>query len=301
MRLSTLLKELNIPCKALNEQEFTSLGLVGYNAGKKVCTFLTDEKYADGLSEYITMIITIPEIVKTISHKISDSCGVCIVDDPRNSFFKLHNYLAEKTGYFRKKFETEIGENSKISSLACISPNNVRIGKNVVIEEFVSIKENSEIGDNCIIRAGSVIGGEGFEFKKDPEGLFGVKHIGGVKIGNFTEVQQNSCVDKAIYPWDDTIVGDYVKIDNLCHIAHGAKIGDNTIIIAGSGIGGRTQIGREAWIGLGAVLRNGILVGENGRVNMGAVVTKSVPDGESVTGNFAIEHKKFIENMKTIR
>ena len=31
---------------------------------------------------------------------------------------------------------------------------------------------------------------------------------------------------------------------------------------------------------------------------MGAVVTKSVADGEAVSGNFAVEHSKFIEEMK---
>ena len=46
----------------------------------------------------------------------------------------------------------------------------------------------------------------------------GVKHLGGVKIGKNVEIQHNTCVDKAVYPWDDTIIGNNSKIDNLVHI-----------------------------------------------------------------------------------
>lgn len=45
--------------------------------------------------------------------------------------------------------------------------------------------------------------------------------------------------------------------------------------------------------------QNGIEIGVNARVNMGAVVSKPVLSGQSVTGNFAIEHKVFIEDIKT--
>ena len=34
------------------------------------------------------------------------------------------------------------------------------------------------------------------------------------------------------------------------------------------------------------------------RVSLGSVVTKNVEENETVTGNFAIEHGKFIEKLK---
>lgn len=71
------------------------------------------------------------------------------------------------------------------------------------------------------------------------------------------------------------------------------------MIVAQSGIGGRTVVGDDTWIGFGATVRNGIEIGVNARVNMGAVVSKPVLSGQSVTGNFAIEHKVFIEDIKT--
>ena len=58
------------------------------------------------------------------------------------------------------------------------------------------------------------------------------------------------------------------------------------------------MVGDHVWLGFGATLRNGLIIGEGSRVNMGSVVTKNVLPGESVTGNFAIEHDKFMENLK---
>ncbi|MEG1408161.1 MAG: UDP-3-O-(3-hydroxymyristoyl)glucosamine N-acyltransferase, partial [Ruthenibacterium sp.] len=91
------------------------------------------------------------------------------------------------------------------------------------------------------------------------------------------------------------------KLDNFVHIGHAAKIEKNVLIAAHACIGGRTVIMPNAWIGIGAIVRNGIRIGCGARVNMGAVVTKSVSDGQSVTGNFAIDHQKFMSNLKNIK
>lgn len=297
MRLSKLFKQIGISCECKNEKDFLSLGLTEYNDGKAVCTFVTAEKYLQHISDEISMIITTAEIANSSAIK-QNYFGVCVVENPRIAFFTLHNYLTNDPKYVRDERNTIVGENCNISPLAMISTKNVVIGNNVVIEEFCSIKENTIIGDNCIIRAGSVIGMEGFEFKEDGDGIFRVHHVGGVQIGHDVEIQGNTCVDKAIYPWDNTLIGDYAKIDNLVHIAHGVKIGRAVMIIANSAIGGRTVIGEKAWIGIGAQIRNGMSIGTNARANMGAVVTKNVADNESVTGNFAIKHDNFIKNMK---
>ena len=135
----------------------------------------------------------------------------------------------------------------------------MRIGNNVVIEEFVSIKENTIIGDNCVIRAGSIIGGEGFEHKRNGEDVLSVKHLGGVIIEDNVEFQQGNFVDKAIYPWDDTIIGENSKTDNNVHIAHADKIGKRVFIAASTCIAGRVEIGNDVWIGPGVTVTNGII------------------------------------------
>ena len=300
MLLSAELPKIGIECKCIKEKEFDSLGLAGYNDGKNVCTFLAAAKYAAGLSEGITMILTSEKVFEELISEggLNGSYGICIVENPRLAYFLLHNYLCNTLDYARPQFASKIAESAVISPMSYIAPYNVVIGENVVIEEFVSIKENTVIGDNSVIRTGTKIGGPGFEIKNDGTKTITVKHIGGVIIGNNVEIQQNSNVDKAIYPWDDTVINDHVRVNSMVQIAHGDKIGKFTEIVAGASIQGRVSIGEGVWIGPNSVIRNGISIGDNARVNMGAVVTLSVPAEEAVSGNFARNHNSLIDEMK---
>jgi UDP-3-O-[3-hydroxymyristoyl] glucosamine N-acyltransferase len=65
-------------------------------------------------------------------------------------------------------------------------------------------------------------------------------------------------------------------------------------------IAGRARIGAKAWIGASAVVSNAVRVGEGARVRLGAMVIRDVPDGASVSGNFAVDHartlRRYIED-----
>lgn len=278
---------------------FHSLGLIEYYMGDSVCTFVENEKYIKEITSDISIVLTTGGLAEKLE-KLLPSVGICVVEKPRETYFLIHNFLSSADLYEKNKIPTKIGENCNISEHAIIPKHNVVIGNNVTIEEFVVLRENTEIGNDCIIRSGCIIGGEGFEFKKSGDNVFGVKHVGGVVIGNHVEIQYNSCIDKAIYPWDKTVIEDYVKVDNLVHIAHGVKVGKRSMIVANSGIGGRVIVGKDVWIGFGATIRNGINIKDNARVNMGAVVTKKIEKFEKVSGNFAIPHETFIEKMKKL-
>lgn len=297
MILSDYLKDVAKPdsWNVKNEQEVEVLMLSASKCQLPSCIFIDNSKFISSIPETVVMVMTTPELESEIVNK---NRGVIVSDQPRLLFFALHNYLSTKQEYCRERFETVIDPTAKVSPMACISEYNVTIGKNTIIEPFVMIYPDSVIGDNCVIRAGTAIGGCGFEFKREQERIMSVEHSGGVRIGDFVEIQNNTCIDRAIYPWDDTVISDYCKIDNLVYIAHAVKIDRNVMIVATSGVGGRTIIGENSWVGLGAKVRNGIQLGKNSRANMGAVVTKNVSDHETVSGNFAIEHSLFLENMK---
>lgn len=281
----------------LKDGEFTSLGLAIAECDEKLLTFIESEKYISGLSNKITALITTREI----GEKLKDKYGIIISERPRNDYFKLHNILSLTEGYRRESFDTTIGECCKISNLASISDKNVVIGNNVIIEEFVVIRENTVIGDNSIIRAGVILGGEGYEYKRADGIIMNVNHCGGVIIGDNVEVQYNSCIDKALYTWDNTIIGDYSKLDDLVHIEHGVKIGERCLIASRSTFGGRTVIGSDSWVGLGAIISNGLVLGSKVSISLGSVVTTNLKDGEKVSGNFAINHDKYIDFIKKIR
>lgn len=299
MLLSQILQRMayDMPYSIRNEQAFDRLALCASEAGAPSCIFIDREAFLPAIKPSVAMVLTNASLAERI---LARGVGVCICDQPRLLFFRLHNSLCQSQDYVRAPFPSEFGEGCSVSPMSSVAPNNVRIGARTVIEEFVVIRENTVVGDDCVIRAGTIIGGEGFEFKRDQDTVLPVTHAGGVVLGDRVEIQQQSCIDRAIYPWDDTMIGDESKIDNRVYIAHAVKIGRCTLIAGGTSIGGRTRIGDRCWVGLGASIVNGTTIGSDARVNMGAVVTRPVPDGGSVSGNFAIDHRAFIARMKRI-
>lgn len=68
-----------------------------------------------------------------------------------------------------------------------------------------------------------------------------------------------------------------------------AVVGDNTVIFHNVTIGGRGGlgppiVGRNVYIGCGAVLLGDIVIGDNVKIGANAVVVKNVPDGRTVVG-----------------
>lgn len=297
MKLSTLLPKLlpQYSFRIENEQDFLTLGLVVSEVDQPICTFVDTERAVCDISDGAVMVITTEELAPRL---LSAHCGVCITAQPRVVFFRLHNALAKLDFYARPHVATRVGKNCCIHPTAVISDNNVVIGDNVIVEEYAVIRSNVTIGDGSVIHAGVKLGFADFEYKKENGNLFTVEHCGGVTIGKDVEIHSNTCINKALYPWDNTIIGDNCKIDMLVQISHGAKVGKNTMIVGLSGVGGRTEIGESSWIGYGCIIRNGIHIGNNARANMGAVVSRDVADGQAVTGNFAIEHDTFMRRLK---
>ncbi len=278
--------------RLLCDGEFDIFGvLTTCGQGKKVFSYINDERYQRELvNSDISCIVCTKELLESLPDNIK---GIIVAENPGETFWKIHSIQKVI------KFATSIGNNCQISDKAYIAKENVVIGNNVIIEEFVSIKEGTKIGDNCVIRAGSIIGGEGFQLQIGCGDTYSVvKHLGSVLIGDNVELQQSVCVDKALFSWDSTVIGDGTKIDNLVHIGHAAKVGKNCKIAAGVILGGSLVTEDNIWFGINATIRNNIIIEKNADISMGSVVTKEVGRDKKVSGNFAIDHNKFIENLK---
>jgi UDP-3-O-[3-hydroxymyristoyl] glucosamine N-acyltransferase len=176
-----------------------------------------------------------------------------------------------------------VSNNSQIHKSAQVSEKGVEIGANCIIEEFVSIKPGTIIGDNCIIQAGSRLGDSGFEFKRTSDGILAVNHDAGLIIGNNVQVGANSTVGRG-FLGKDTSIGDDTKIDFGVSIAHRSSIGKRVFIAAGVVVSGSTQIGSDTWIGPSAVISNGLTIGERSHIALGSVVVKSFPENSWLMG-----------------
>lgn len=299
MRLTSI-DNVSFNWKVVSDCEINALGLATSDYGKKkVLSFLADEKYIDSIliNKSIVAVICTEEIFK--NKLISDDYGIIVTPEPKQVFFEIHNTLSENEFYW-KQFKNSISETAEISKHAIIGEHSIQIGHNTIIEAGVIIHPGTIIGNNVILRSGTQVGSNGFQFINNGKEVLSVKTAGRVIIKDNVEVQHNCCIDRGVLG-GDTILENYVKLDNFVHIAHDDHIGERTFITAGVKLAGRVIVGKDCWLGVNATISNGINIGDNCKITLGSVVTKDVPSNSTVTGNFAIDHKKFIEFIKTIR
>lgn len=154
---------------------------------------------------------------------------------------------------------------------------NVTIGERTIIGPNVTIYDNVQIGEDCLIKAGAVIGGAGFGFEKDTDGKWiQFPQIGKVIIGNNVFIGSCTCVDRGAL--GDTIIEDGVKIDNLCHIAHNIHFERNVMVIALSEISGGVRIGTNTYIAPSCSVLDNLTIGANCLIGIGSLVLKDIPE-----------------------
>ena len=136
-----------------------------------------------------------------------------------------------------------VGDGTRICQNVYIGDGTV-IGKECILYPGVRIYPGMVIGDRVILHANCVIGSDGFGNAPQPDGTWEkIEHLGNVVIGNDVEIGANTTVDRA--EMESTVIGNGVKIDNLCQIAHNVQIGDNTVMAAQTGVAGSTKIGKN--------------------------------------------------------
>lgn len=159
----------------------------------------------------------------------------------------------------------------------------ITIGNNTVIGNHVTILNRVRIGRDCEIQSGTVIGHDGFAYTEDTGHKKSmIKHFGGVEIGSNVFIGSNVCICRGTI--DDTVISDGVKIDNLSHIAHNCILESDVALAYPCKLGGSTHIVQNGYLA-GAITRNQSKIGRDAFIGMGAVVVKNVDAGQIVIGN----------------
>lgn len=235
-------------------------------------------------------VILVDKEIKPIEGKtliVVNNPKVCLAEIGNHFFVPKHKAAIHPTAIISP--DAKIGKDCHIGPYCVIG--NVVIGDGCVLDSYVRIYDDVIIGRCCKIKAGTVLGGEGFGFEKDEYGnRFRFPQIGGLVVGDYVEIGGNTCVDRGAL--SDTVIGDYTKINNLCHIAHNNKIGKNVEITGCVNVSGGNVIEDNVWIAPNASIKGYIHIGEGAFVGMGAVVTKDIPANETWVGNPAHRHEK---------
>jgi len=212
--------------------------------------------------------------------------SLVFVDNPRLWFVRCVQKYVGKTR-LTGIHPTAIVESRRLGKQVFVGPGayvgrEVRIGDGGTVSSGAQIHGDVSMGKDVVIKAGAVIGTDGFGFERASDGtLERFPHIGGVVLEDEVEIGANTCVDRGTL--GNTVVGFGTKVDNLVHIGHNARIGRNCLIAAGSVVCG-SEIGDNCFLGVGSRIIQKVKVGRNVFVGMGAVVLTDVPDDTVVVG-----------------
>jgi UDP-3-O-[3-hydroxymyristoyl] glucosamine N-acyltransferase len=154
---------------------------------------------------------------------------------------------------------TRLGAGSRIGA-------NVRIGENCNLAPNVTIYPGVRLGNRVIVHAGAVLGSDGFGYARNPETGKYVKfpQIGKLEIEDDVEIGANSTVDRGAL--DLTRIGRGSKIDNLVHVGHNVRIGEDVVIAAQTGLSG------SAIIEDAVVIAGQVGIADHVRVESGAIL-----------------------------
>ena len=283
-----------VPLEIVRDGDFLSLGLLSLRSpGMLACLHDAKALHECESNPDLACVITSPELAGSVPSHL----GVALSDAPRATFVDVQRHLGMKTGFYGADAATEVSPDAVIDERAVVATKNVRIGKGCIVEAGAVILERSVLEDESVVRAGAVIGAEGFHPVPYRDAMTNLPHFGGVVIGRRADIGANGVVCRSVFH-NNTTVGEDCVLGPLVYVAHGVTIGSRCRIAASARICGSSTIGDDVFVGPNAVISNQISVGSGARVSIGSVVVRNVPGSETVTGNFAVEHRHFMKTWK---
>ncbi|GAB5438558.1 UDP-3-O-(3-hydroxymyristoyl)glucosamine N-acyltransferase [Falsiruegeria mediterranea] len=216
-----------------------------------------------------------------------------------------------------------IGANAVIGNGSVIGPHcvvgiDVKLGENAHLREMVSIGARATIGDRFRAQPGVRIGSDGFSFVT-PE-VSGVENarksmgdsgdakaqswmrihsIGAVEIGDDVEIGANSTIDNGTIR--NTVIGSGTKLDNLVHVGHNSRVGQDCLLCGQVGLSGSVEIGNNTVLGGQVGVADNLFLGA-GVIAAGATkILSNVPDGRVMMGYPAVKMETHTEIYKAQR
>jgi UDP-3-O-[3-hydroxymyristoyl] glucosamine N-acyltransferase len=193
-----------------------------------------------------------------------------------------------------------------------------RIGARTVIRSHVSIGRFAEIGDDCVIHAqasvrervrignrvvlqdGAVVGGDGFGFARQADrSHYKIPQIGAVVIEDDVEIGANTTVDRPAV--GETRIGAGAKLDNLVQVAHGVRIGRNSLLAAQAGVAGSSVLEEEVTLAGQVGVAGHITIGKGTVATAQTGIPNSVDPGSFISGYPAIPNREWLKASAVFR
>jgi len=177
-----------------------------------------------------------------------------------------------------------------------------QVGADCLLHAGAVVRERCVLGDRVILQPNCVIGSDGFGFAFDLEGDEAqgqpgpmhrkIPQAGIARIEDDVEIGACSCVDRATL--GETVVGRGVKVDNLVQIAHNVQVGPLSLLVAQSGVSGSTTLGAGVVLAGQVGVVGHLHIGDGARIGAQSGVARDVPEGATLSGTPAIDHREWL-------
>jgi UDP-3-O-[3-hydroxymyristoyl] glucosamine N-acyltransferase len=279
-----------VPLDVVRDGDFESIGLLSVRIPGLLACLHDPRARKDAQSNRdLCCVITSP----TLADVVPAHLGLAVAVAPRDRFLEAQRHLGTNTAFFGEDAPTEIAPTARVDSAAIVAPRNVRIGAGSVVEAGAIIRGRATLDEDVVVRSGAVIGAEGFHPVPWGGAQVSMPHFGSVHLERGVEVQSNAVICRAAFS-RPTRIGAFTIVGPQVYVAHSATIGARCRIAASVRIAGSSLLGDDVYVGPNGVISNQVKVGDSARVSIGAVVVRDVPPGATVTGHFAVEHRRFL-------
>jgi UDP-3-O-[3-hydroxymyristoyl] glucosamine N-acyltransferase len=184
-----------------------------------------------------------------------------------------------------------VGARCRLSQAVSLG-DGVILGDDTIVGPGVTCYSGSRIGNRVVLKAGAVIGGDGFGYLSDGNRHTRIPHVGGCILEDEVEVGSNTCIDRGSI--DDTVIGRGTKLDNLVQVGHNVRIGERCLIMAGVGIAGSTRVGNDVILAGHVGVTDHLFIGDRARIAAKSAIFGDVPAGASFSGHPARPHRQFL-------
>ena len=279
-------------------------------AGEEEASFFSDHRYVDDLAHTGAGACFLPA---NLADQAPRGCIVLITPEAQLAFAKLAAHLhpphAMEGGCPPIHPTAVIEDDVLIAPGAVIGPRAVigrgtQIGANTVVGPGVEIGRDCEIGprasvsfalvgDRVKLYAGAVIGEAGFGVTGGRTGLMDIPQLGRVILQDGVTVGANSCIDRGAF--EDTVIGEDTKIDNLVQIGHNVRVGRGCLFASQVGISGSTVIGDGVRFGGQAGVADHLNIGSGATLMARAGLMNDVKPGEVWGGTPAMPRRVWLK------
>jgi len=164
---------------------------------------------------------------------------------------------------------------AKVANNVIIDPfvtieKNVEIGEGTWIGHHATIMEGARIGKNCRVFPGAVISAIPQDLKFDGEETT-------VHIGNNTTIREFVTVNRGTKASYKTVIGDNCLLMAYVHVAHDCVIGNNVILANAATLAGHIEIDDYAIVGGLAAVHQFVKIGAHAIISGGGMARKDIP------------------------